>query len=488
MNVFTCSRLVDQATVENDLPAPGAVLAEAVQLARKDSNNVNRLVTNAMKRLEKPSVIIRLKTLRFLLHLTQNGPPSVQNELKLYSAQISACMSWRGLPHPTRGYEPYQEMKDVAQSLLDLVFTVSSTQPVAASSYAGNTGGAGFLTGAQRVAGISNMESCGSGPQFTQAASLEPRNLNPKKGVDEEILGFFKKTFKIEDKKPVQSKYGSASNVSGYQQGYASAGPTNYGVSASFQYQQQQPQYQYQQPQGDFSQPMYGAQPTYQPQQPMYQQQTYQPEPQPIPPPMPAYAPAPQRGQFDAIQKDVSWANKKSIDAPVRKVETKSTPAAKLLKVTGNRALPTNGELTAFRNAISPESVEELTAAVTSSDWKVRVRAIAGLEIAGETYGLGAVAGVKAEVEKNTRAPQASLKSFANRFYEKIKDVEPTGLPEEPSAFDFGSAEAEEAPAGDDEVIDFGAAEDAEAAPAEEKPAEEEKPAQEEEEADGAEQ
>ena len=123
--MFTCGRLVDQATQENDLPAPGAVLAESVQLCRKDATNVNRIVTKTMEKLQKPSVMIRLKALRYLLHLTQNGPPSVQNELRLYSAQISQCMSWRGLPHPTRQWEPYQEMNDVAQSLLDLVFAAA---------------------------------------------------------------------------------------------------------------------------------------------------------------------------------------------------------------------------------------------------------------------------------------------------------------------------------------------------------------------------
>lgn len=429
--MFTCGRLVDQATQENDLPAPGAVLAESVQLCRKDANNVNRIVTKTMDKLQKPSVMIRLKALRYLLHLTQNGPPSVQNELRLYSAQISQCMNWRGLPHPTRQWEPYQEMNDVAQSLLDLVFAAPAQPTITAAVQLPPQGGS---AGINRSANISYMESYSSNYVYNQSASLEPRNLGPQKDVGQEILGFFKKTFKIEDK-PQQtygSTYGSVSNTGGYQPGMVSVAP------------------QYRPPPAN---PMPGQyQPTDYNQPPQMQQQQV----------MPTYAPPPARGQFQNLQQDPTWANKKVLDAPqAKQTTTSNSAAAKLLKVTGNRALPTNGELTAFRNAIEAEHIDELVAGLDNQDWKVRVRAIAGLDIAGEKFTYGAVSNVKDKVAKLLTAPQASLKGAASKFYAKIKDVEYTGIPEAPSAFDFGAAEGEaEAVVAQDEVIDFGAGEE----------------------------
>jgi len=405
--MFACGRLVDQATVDNDLPIPGAVLAESIQLCRKDAQNVTRFVTNAKKKLENQLVMVRLKGVRFLLHLVQNGPPSVANELKLYSQTISACMSWRGLPHGTKGYEPYQELKDAAQSLLDFIFSSPTNNgPVTNFSVTNAPTNAG---NSSRVAGISNMEAYGSGPGINQSVSLEPRKLDQPQGSD--VMGFFKKTFGMDKKESTQSKYGSSSNDGTYTPGY-------------------------------------------------FEQTNPPPAPSPVPAPAPIqpivstpFAP-PSRGQFDNLQRDVDWSNKKVYDAPAPKPKKVETPVAKLLKVTGNRALPTNGEINAFRAAISTDSIIELIAALRDSDWKIKVRAISGLEVAGEQFGFGAVSQCKSEIEPLSKAPQASLKTIAARFFEKIKDVQPTGIPEEPSAFDFASAQ-DEPQEGENEVIVF---------------------------------
>jgi hypothetical protein len=424
-----------------------------VQLCKKDTANITRIITKTMDKLQKPNVQIRLKALRYLLHIAQNGPPAFSNELKLYSTQISQCMGWRGAPHPTRGWEPYSEMKDVAQSLLDLVFAApTTTAPIANFQQMSQSSGGGV----NRSAGISYMESCGSGAAYQTRASLEPRMLGGQQSVGDKVLDIVKGIIPgVVKDKPQQSMYGSYSNTGGYQPGVVTTAPQYRPPPAAPQYQYQQPtsQYQFQQ-----AAPQQAA-PSYQP----------------------SYAP-PARGQFDQLQKDVSW--KKTFDMPTAKPkETFDTPAAKLMKVTGNRAIATNGEITQFKNAVTAESIEELFAGLKASDWKVRVRAIAGLDVCGEKFGYGAVAEIKGEIEKLTKAPQASLKGAAAKFFAKIKDVEPTGIPEEPSAFDFADANDGEAPAGDDEVIDFGAAEDE--TPAEEK--NEETPAQENKEEEAAE-
>jgi hypothetical protein len=125
------------------------------------------------------------------------------------------------------------------------------------------------------------------------------------------------------------------------------------------------------------------------------------------------------------------------------------TPAAKLLKVTGNRALATNGELSAFRASMTVESLGELEQGLREPDWKVKVRAIAGIECFGDKFGWGTVAANKYTVEQLKLAPQASLRNAATRLHAKIRDVAPTELP---SAFDLAGKQGEE-----EEVISEGA-------------------------------
>jgi hypothetical protein len=122
------------------------------------------------------------------------------------------------------------------------------------------------------------------------------------------------------------------------------------------------------------------------------------------------------------------------------------TPAKKLLKVTGGRAMANAEELTEFKNTLTTESIDELVEALEDKEWKVKVRAILGLEVVAERYGLPAVAKAKQQVLMLNGAPQASLRTAATRFYAAIKDVVPAEPNAELSAFSFldDGAEPEE--------------------------------------------
>lgn len=415
--MFACARLVDKACSNDDLPSQGSVLAEALQLCREDVTNITKLVRESVKKLDSTFPVVRLKALRLLLHLAQSGPPACQSEIKLYSSNVSNCMSWRGAPHPTKGYAIYNEIKEAAQQLLDLSFA-AATQPTTTSFAVTNTSGGSGV----RFAGVQQMDSYGSGGYVDHRASLEPRSLDPTKqaSVVDQAVDFVSQLFGKEKPMP-PSKYGSASNVSGNYSGT--------GVSTGYT-----PPYN---PNGTYTPPYNpsGSSSAYSNTSPAYSNggvadmptRTYR-----------SYAPPPpQRGQFDRLQQDASWTDKKTPAVPTKKAKSVDTPAAKLMKVTGGRALPTNGEITAFRETANEDSILELMEGLKSGDWKVKVRAIAGLDVIGEALGYGPVANVKDDVEKLCNAPQSSLKSVATKFYEKVKDVEPEAIPEAPSAFDF---------------------------------------------------
>jgi hypothetical protein len=356
--MIACYRAVSAATSDDDNQPPGGALAEALELAREPSN-IKRLVENAVKKLTSPSVIVRVKALRFLSYLAQNGPSGVIGEIRLNTTALSDCMGFRGPPHKKRGYEPYQEMKDAAQTLLDLSFAATTTQISSFSQ-------PGTAQGPIRSFGSSTMQSVGSTVVKTTAPSIEPRNIDPNaRDLAGQIGGFFKKTFG-EPEKPKKPP----------------------------------------------------------PEDPL----TGLPA---VPPPRP--------DMLERLQgPELDWSKKKRSNPVIEKPPAPTdTPTAKLLKVPGGRALPTNGELSAFKGALTPDSLPELKQGLRDPDWKVKLRAIGGLECFGEKYGFGTVADLKDQVEAIKAAPQSSLRTAATRF-DQIKNKEPLPPPEEPSAFNLG--------------------------------------------------
>jgi hypothetical protein len=384
--MFTCGRLVDKATTNDEVQTPGMVYAEAVQLVRTEPANAKRLVLSAIKKLASNHVIVRLKGLQFLLQLCQNGPAICSSEIKLHTAAISDCIGWRGKPHETRGFAPYIEMKEAAQTLLDYSFTSSGTTPVSFASV--NMAGSKDIP---RTV-VSTMESYGSEAIHQEAPSLEPRSLDPLQGKgDSRAKSFFKNVFQ---KKTTVVTTERSDNL-------IASSPTL---------------------------------------------------PDPTPPETSIVEVAPSRGQFDRLGGDLSWARAKSTVPAPEKVIIAETPTSRLLKVIGNRALPTNSELIKYKGALTPDAADELKTAISDPDWKVKVRAAAGLECYGEKFGFGPLADLKILIQKLQNAPQSSLRSAAVRLYEQLQGVVPTPVP---SAFNFAASDSSTSPCEDDSAFSF---------------------------------
>jgi hypothetical protein len=382
--MFSCSRLVDKATTDDDTPVPAILYAEAIQLIHSEPANAKRLISSAVKKLSSSHVIVRVKALQFLTYLCQNGPPVCASEIKTHASTISDTMGWRGKPHEKRGYEPYQEMKEAAQTLLDFSFT-SGSGPT--TSFALTTHDKSKLP---RTTPISTMESYGNAKIMEDAPSLEPRTIDPVHGPETTSSkpSFFKRLFHKKTADPASSP-------------------------DSRECGQLIPK----EPESPISEPMSG------------------------PPELhPTTTIAPNRGQFDRLGGDVSWAKPKSTPAvPAKFIPTEETPTSRLLKITGNRALPTNGELNKYKECLTPDAADELRIGIGDADWKVRVRAVTGMECYGDKFGYGPLAHMKHAVEQLIGTPQSSLRTVAARVYEKMKNASPTAVP---SAFDFLSCPA----------------------------------------------
>ena len=350
--MFTCSRLVDKATANDDLQPAAMVLAEAVSLAQKDSSNAKRLVQKACEKLDSAYVIVRIKALRFLQHLCNSNIPSMIPEIKYYTDKISKCIGWRADPHPTRGFEPYTELKELAQEMLD---TVMSTQVSKAEKFS-------IKEVMREVEPVIEMESYGNSEQeIVPLESLEPKKLpevNPAQNNQTFVPD--KKALKLQKQKEKEKE-------KAYQKQRESITQSSLIES--------------------FDDPV--------PEETNEEEAEIEIQPEVRP-----------HGQFTRLEADITFQKNDKTGsqtqnlAVMRKTQTvrATTPAGKLLLITGNRSFPTNAELMKFKSTCFPDSYLELVNGLDNSDWRVKLRAISGLDIFGNKYGIGTVAGLKDQI------------------------------------------------------------------------------------------
>ncbi|KAH0786934.1 epsin N-terminal-likey (ENTH) domain containing protein [Histomonas meleagridis] len=394
--MFTCSRVVDKITSNDDLHPSGMLLAEAVELAQKETTNAKRIISRACEKLDSSFVVVRVKAINLLLHLLNSNVSNVIPEIKHYTDKISNCIGWKGEPHPTRGYDPYNELKDGAQQLLDRIFTTHVSNEHVERFSITDIG--------HRTDPVHQMESFGNTGEgaepITERPSLNPINHAEEEEDDEfsplsmfsKIADVVKTVKEIKKENAPRASISSASllpEVDDYPI------PTEEETLGEAEDKEQRP-----------------------------------------------------HGQFTRLENDITFQKSSSGTrnlAVMRKTKTVRavTPAAKLLLVSKNRSFPTNAELTQFKETCYPDSYPELIEGLSNPDWRVKLRAIAGLDIFGNKYGIGTVAGTKDTIALLAKsAVQSSLKSMASRFYNIIKDVEPVAPPE--SSFNFGGDGEEE--------------------------------------------
>ena len=128
------------------------------------------------------------------------------------------------------------------------------------------------------------------------------------------------------------------------------------------------------------------------------------------------------------------------------------SPAKKFMKVTSGKAQASQAEENALTEKLDASMIEEFKQGLEDKDWKVKVRAIRGLELCGNTFGFDDIYSVKPAITSLTGAPQLSLKTAANNFLQVLNDAR-TGVikitPPQPTQ------QVEEVAKPSDEVISF---------------------------------
>jgi len=426
--MIQCYRVVDNSTTNDPLPPPGSCLAEALNLCRTDPKNVSTLMKRCGTKLQSSQPIVRLKALRLMTHLANNGPPGVIIEVRLYNSLISDCIGFRADISLRVPQETYDDIRDTAQNLLDLSFRTQTAAPQKFSIPVNNTDPSMGNNSFSNQPGYGNVYG---------STSNVPVNQNQNLG--EKVTSFFKEKIASIGHRNSATYQGSnpyPNHNSAYTQSYGSeqynAGQTQNVISGNNygQYNQQYNQpynQQYNQPYNSSAQPYNSSTQPYNPSVQQYNQ-TIQAE---------QYT-QPRSTTFqNQVPSSYAAAPPKKLSSTIPKKPVPNTPAKKLMRVVGGRALATQNEIEQFRSNATPESIDEFIEGLEDSDWKVKMRAVIGLETCGQVFGLGVIAKAKNTVQLLTTSPQMSLRNASNRLYQSIKDVEPT-------TFDFTETPNEE--------------------------------------------
>ncbi|KAK7501271.1 hypothetical protein BaRGS_00007396 [Batillaria attramentaria] len=113
-----------QATSDDDSPIPGYMYKEICDISFKSPAHCENLLEFLVKRMNKHSCHIKLKTLKLTRYIVENGDPSFRKGLLKMSSEIRAATKYSGSPDPLHGNIPYLVVRKAAKELCQLLFDV----------------------------------------------------------------------------------------------------------------------------------------------------------------------------------------------------------------------------------------------------------------------------------------------------------------------------------------------------------------------------
>ncbi|XP_023701948.1 AP-4 complex accessory subunit Tepsin isoform X3 [Cryptotermes secundus] len=120
--------LLTRATAENEEPTAGYMFKEIEKITFQVPPQCQQLAEYLNRRLEKPSACVKLKVLKIMIYLIQNGHLSFRSYLRRNDGYIKLAGMYNGPPDPLLGMSPYENVRKTAQELLDMLFNPDLVQ------------------------------------------------------------------------------------------------------------------------------------------------------------------------------------------------------------------------------------------------------------------------------------------------------------------------------------------------------------------------
>ncbi|XP_078611654.1 AP-4 complex accessory subunit tepsin-like isoform X1 [Branchiostoma floridae x Branchiostoma japonicum] len=178
-----------KATSDDESPTPGYLYQEINAMLHESSSQCQQVLDYLVDRLKKDSFHVKIKVLRVMKHLIENGPPEFQQGLRRRSEGIKAATSYSGPADPLHGHAPYVVVRKTATEVSSILFNTencerSPNRPTASNNRPSVQTGIGNLqTSAGRMQGFGNTV-----PQNTNK-SLGTTILSNLKGWTEGVSG-----------------------------------------------------------------------------------------------------------------------------------------------------------------------------------------------------------------------------------------------------------------------------------------------------------
>ncbi|XP_019640331.1 PREDICTED: AP-4 complex accessory subunit tepsin-like [Branchiostoma belcheri] len=151
-----------KATSDDESPTPGYLYQEINAMLHESSSQCQQVLDYLVDRLNKDSFHVKIKVLRVMKHLIENGPSEFQQGLRRRAEGIKAATSYSGPPDPLHGHAPYVVVRKTATEVSSILFNTencerSPNRPLSANNRLSVQTGIGNLqTSPGRMQGFGN--------------------------------------------------------------------------------------------------------------------------------------------------------------------------------------------------------------------------------------------------------------------------------------------------------------------------------------------
>eukprot|EP00923_Selenidium_pygospionis_P038456 GHVN01067060.1.p2 GENE.GHVN01067060.1~~GHVN01067060.1.p2 ORF type:complete len:751 (-),score=91.42 GHVN01067060.1:3578-5830(-) len=129
--------LLSRATRATEDATPGYIYKELASMTFASPSVNAEMEDFLIKKLVKDDPYVKLKVLKIVKHVSENGSPEFRRSMQRKTEAIKQCLVYKGRPHPVRGDAPSREVREEANRCLKSLFgmenAAASINPVKSS-------------------------------------------------------------------------------------------------------------------------------------------------------------------------------------------------------------------------------------------------------------------------------------------------------------------------------------------------------------------
>eukprot|EP00930_Biecheleria_cincta_P018669 TRINITY_DN1445_c1_g1_i1.p1 TRINITY_DN1445_c1_g1~~TRINITY_DN1445_c1_g1_i1.p1 ORF type:complete len:940 (-),score=270.28 TRINITY_DN1445_c1_g1_i1:73-2892(-) len=119
--------VLNKATSADDIPTPGYLYTEIAKSTFADITACQQLADYLLKKLERDNPHVKLKVLKIIKHVCEQGKPDFRRAIQKKAELVKACLQYRGTPDPLKGDAPNKAVREEADVAVKAVFSSDSS-------------------------------------------------------------------------------------------------------------------------------------------------------------------------------------------------------------------------------------------------------------------------------------------------------------------------------------------------------------------------